>query len=75
MGGVDPCRPTADWILRDEASDCLASAAEDASEAARHLRWLAAEWPVAARSDRLRRLALLAETVAAETRAILQEVG
>jgi len=85
MGAVDPCCPSAGSILRDSAGHFLDLAAGDAMEAARRLRWLAdgerqahgieaAGWLTTAQCDRLRRLAQLADLVAADARALLQEV-
>ena len=86
MGAVDPCCPSAGSILRDSASHFLDLAADDALEAARRLRWLAdgerqahgieaPDWLTTAQCERLRRLATIAETVAADARALLQEVA
>ena len=72
MGAVDPCCPSA---LPLDVEHYLDAAVEDASECSRRLRWLAGEWPAEAQADRLRRLATLAELVAAEVKAVLQEVG
>ena len=71
MGAVDPCCPP---VLPLDAEHYLDAAVEDAQECSRRLRWLAAEWPLEAQADRLRRLAALADLVAAEVRAILREV-
>ena len=86
MGAVDPCCPSDRAILRDSASQYLELAADDALEAGRRLRWLAdgerqahgieaAGWLTTAQCDRLRRLAQLADLVAADARALLQEVA
>jgi len=71
-GAVDPCCPSA---LPLDAEHFLDAAAEDAQECSRRLRWLAGEWPLETRADHLRRLATLADLVAAEVKAILREVG
>ena len=84
-GGADPCRPPAAEILQREARHYLEYAADDADEAARRLHWLANgerlehglpadAWLSPAQCDRLLRLASLAKLVAADARAVLQEV-
>jgi hypothetical protein len=84
--GADPCRPPAAEILRNEANHYLNHAAEDCDEAARRLHWLANgerlehglepdQWLSPAQCDRLLRLAALAKLVAADARAVLEEVA
>jgi hypothetical protein len=79
-------RPSAASLLRDEATHYLGHAADDAAESARRLRWFAEgeriehglerhEWLTPEQSDRLRRLATLADLVAADARAVLAEVA
>ena len=80
------CRPPAAEILRNEAQHFIGLAIEDATEAARRLRWIAGgerlehdlpaeDWLSPAQCERLRRLATIAEVLAAEAAAVLGEVA
>ena len=85
VGGAYPCCPPAAEILHREAQHFIGLAIEDATEAARRLRWLAhgerlehdlpaEDWLSPAQCARLRRLALIAEQVAGDAMAVLGEV-
>ena len=84
--GADPCRPSAASILADAALYNLGHAADGCDTAATHLRWLAGDarlehdlepdqWLSPAQCDRLLRLAAMAKLVAADARALLEEVA
>lgn len=79
------CGPPAAEILHREAQHFIGLAIEDATEAARRLRWIAGgerlehglpadAWLTPAQCARLLRLATIAEVMAAEATAVLGEV-
>jgi hypothetical protein len=83
--GADPCRPSAASILADAALYNLGHAADGCDTAATHLRWLAGDardehglepdqWLSPEQCARLLRLATLADVLAAEVRALLEEI-
>jgi len=84
--GADPCRPSAASILADAVLYNLGHAADGCDTAATHLRWLAGDardehglepdqWLSPQQCARLLRLATLADVLAAEVRAVLEEVA
>lgn len=83
--GADPCRPSAASILVDEALLALGSGAEDADLIAHRIRFLTGaarvehglepdQWLSPQQVERLLRLATLTDLLAAEARAVLEEV-